>query len=266
MAVSPKAYGLEDTFLPANWRYLNSKDLDLGSGSPVIFPFEKRTLLATGAKEGVIYLLNANNLGGGPPDHTKALYQSPRWGNDQQIYSGLGIWGGLSTYQTPQGDRLIYVPMWGPPAAEAVKFKYTNGAAPNGSIMAFQVASEGEGVTLKPLWTSRDLLVPDSVALANGVVYAVQTGEQTNQHPDNLEGHGAPVNGVAGLTPAELAKWRSTPAARMTLYALDAETGKELYSSKNAMSSYAHFSQPVVALGKVFVISHDSHVYAFGLK
>jgi hypothetical protein len=27
-----------------------------------------------------------------------------------------------------------------------------------------------------------------------------------------------------------------------------------------------HFSQPAVALGKVFLVSHDAHVYAFGLK
>jgi hypothetical protein len=27
-----------------------------------------------------------------------------------------------------------------------------------------------------------------------------------------------------------------------------------------------HFSEPVVALGKVFVVTHDAHVYAFGLK
>lgn len=27
-----------------------------------------------------------------------------------------------------------------------------------------------------------------------------------------------------------------------------------------------HFSQPAVALGKLFLVAHDAHVYAFGLK
>jgi len=49
------------------------------------------------------------------------------------------------------------------------------------------------------------------------------------------------------------------------LYAFDAETGKTLYSSKKIIPGWVHFNEPVVALGRVFVVSHDSHVYAFGL-
>ena len=59
IAVAPKAYGIADSFTPANWKLLNAKDLDLGSGSPVIFSFKDRTLLATSSKEGVLYLLDA---------------------------------------------------------------------------------------------------------------------------------------------------------------------------------------------------------------
>jgi len=107
IAVAPKAYGIADSFTPANWKLLNAKDLDLGSGSPVIFSFKDRTLLATSSKEGVIYLLDAKNLGGGPTaDHAKPLYQSPRMGNDEELYYGRGLWGGISTYQTAQGRPL----------------------------------------------------------------------------------------------------------------------------------------------------------------
>ncbi len=70
---------------------------------------------------------------------------------------------------------------------------------------------------------SRDLAVPDNVAVANGVVYAVQTGEQTAQHISNPEGHGRSVNGEPPETIASLAKFRSTPLAPMVLYALDAQ-------------------------------------------
>ena len=111
-----------------------------------------------------------------------------------------------------------------------------------------------------PLW------MPDSVAVANGVVYAVQTAEQAQQHPDNPEGHGAALAGVHRLSEDELSKFRSTPVTQMTLFALDAETGKTLYSSKTLLPGFTHFTQPVVALGKVFVVTHDAHVVAFGLK
>ena len=65
---------------------------------------------------------------------------------------------------------------------------------------------------------------------------------------------------------AEAAKFRATPVSNLVLYAFDAETGKQLYSSDKIITSWVHFSEPVVALGKVFVVSWDAHVYAFGLR
>jgi outer membrane protein assembly factor BamB len=101
--------------------------------------------------------------------------------------------------------------------------------------------------------------------VANGVVFAVQTGEQAIQHPDNPQGHGRPLPGKHALTEAELEKFRVIAVAPMVLYALDAVTGRELYSSKDLLKDWVHFNQPVVAAGKVFLVSHDAHVYAFGL-
>ena len=131
LAVQPKAYGLADSFTPPSWKNLNAKDLDLGSGSPVIFPFKNRTLLATSSKEGVIYVLDAKNLGGGiAGDHAKALYTSPRLGNDEEKYYGHGVWGSFSTYEDAQGTRWLYVPMWGPPgSARSVSQILWSGAA-----------------------------------------------------------------------------------------------------------------------------------------
>ena len=266
IAVAPKAYGIADSFTPANWKLLNTKDLDLGSGSPVIFPFKDRSLVATSSKEGVVYLLDAKNLGGGPPDHAKPLYQSPRLGNDEELYYGRGVWGGISTYQTPQGERYLYVPMWGPPGKDGFQFPRSYGPTPHGSIMAMQVVQNGQEISLAPQWISRDLQVPDNVAIANGLVFAVQTGEQTAQHSTNPEGHGQPRAGEVAETIASLAKFRSTPLAPMVLHAFDAQTGKELYSSGKLLTDWVHFNQPTVALGKVFLVSHDAHVYAFGLR
>ena len=57
------------------------------------------------------------------------------------------------------------------------------------------------------------------------------------------------------------------PHATMTLFAFDATTGKELWSSKKAMDgNTVHFTQPVVALGKLFAGDHQGHLWAFGLK
>jgi outer membrane protein assembly factor BamB len=53
---------------------------------------------------------------------------------------------------------------------------------------------------------------------------------------------------------------------RSVLYALDAESGRELYSSNKLIASFTHFNEPVVAGGQVYVCTWDERVYAFGLK
>jgi hypothetical protein len=57
-------------------------------------------------------------------------------------------------------------------------------------------------------------------------------------------------NGEAAETIDGLAKFRSTPVAGMMLVALDALTGKELYSSGKLLANWVHFNQPVVARGE----------------
>jgi hypothetical protein len=281
LALAPKDLRIVDSFTPANWQYLNDKDLDLGSASPVVFPFRNRTLVASAAKEAVVYLLDANALGGGAPEHSKPLFQSARLGNDEEMLGGRGVWGAMATYDDPQDGRSLYVPMWGPPSKNAPRFPSSYGDAPNGSIMAFRVTADGDKPSLSPAWISRDMHVPDPPVVANGVVFAIQTGENTVQNPGrpggDVTGPPAPVGrggqaaGFAGRGPdpggaLRAAKFRATPVSNLILYAFDARTGKQLYSSEKIITSWVHYSEPVVAMGKVFVVSWDAHVYAFGLK
>jgi hypothetical protein len=349
MALAPKELRIIDSFTPTNWAYLNTRDLDMGSANPVVFPFQGRTLVASISKEGVLYLLDANSLGGN--NHTTPLYQSPRLGNDEELLGGRGVWGALSTSEDQQGQRFLYVPMWGPPSKTAPAFTYTYGDAGDGSIMAFQVTGDAAKVSLTPLWISRNMHVPDPPVVANGVVYAIQTGENTSQNQPRAGGPGGargaggapgargaggapgapgaggpagapgapgdpaargagagrgrgagagqapppadgqapavgdgppagrgggaaggrggrgPVDPVAAAAQAQAAaKFRATPVTNLVMYALDAQTGKELYSSEKIIPSWVHYSEPVVAAGKVFVVTWDAHLYAFGLK
>jgi outer membrane protein assembly factor BamB len=262
LKLAPKVTRLLDSFTPSNWQFLNAKDLDLGSASSDVFSFQNRTLIAVAGKEGFLYLLDADDLGG-RPNHSTPLYKSPQLGNDgaEGRNPGQGAWGAITTYETPDHKRLLYVPIWGPPSKNVPQFKSTSGAAPHGSIMAFQVVADGEKVSLEPQWISRDMSVPDPPVVANGVLYAIRTGEQTIQSPAYVHGTQDEIN----HNPLS-AKYRSTPINDLTLFAFDAETGEQLYSSEKTITDWVHFSEPVVALGKVFVVTHDAHVYAFGLK
>jgi outer membrane protein assembly factor BamB len=51
-----------------------------------------------------------------------------------------------------------------------------------------------------------------------------------------------------------------------TIYVLDAETGKELWSSGEQMHQWNHFSGITVANGHVYLATYDGTLYCFGLK
>jgi len=221
-------------------------DFDLGSASPVWFGWKDRELVAGGFKEGVVYLMDAGNLGG--KDHQTPLFTSLRLGNDQaECCAGLGIWGGLSTARDEQGQTWIYVPMGGPPSATGVHFPITNGENPHGSIMSFKVVADPktQNPILEPAWISGDFNLPDPVVIANGIVFGLSTGANETQ---------------AGGTVMRMLKTR--PAV---LKALDAKTGKELYNSGSSMTGWVHFSGLAIADGRIFAVDHDSTVYCFGL-
>jgi outer membrane protein assembly factor BamB len=118
------------------------------------------------------------------------------------------------------------------------------------------------------MWVSRNFSVPDSPVVANGIVFAASTGENTIQRhtdPRYAERYlkpGQTPPQVVTLTPEE----RGQQVTHTTLYALDAETGQELYSSKNLIDDWTHLSSVTVANGKVYVTTRQSYVYAFGLK
>ncbi len=246
VSLTPKNFRLQDSFTPANWEYLNRKDLDLGSANPVVFPFQKWTLAAVVGKESVIYLLDTRSLGGA--DHHTPLYTSARWGNDEEKLHDRGIWG-ITTWQDPQGRRWLYAPMLGPPSKDAPKFRQQYGATDQGSTMAFEVrldAVTGKP-TLAPMWMSREMHAPEPPTVANGVVYVLLSGKTSDESRGLIQ---PPV----GLEP------------NAVLYALDAETGRELYSSNKLINSFTHFNEPVVAGGHVYVCTWDGKIYAFGLK
>src|ERR1019366_2591675 len=92
-------------------------------------------------------------------------------------------WGAMSSYENAAGERYIYIPMWGPQIPNGPTFKYINGDTSGGSIMALQVLQNADGYSLLPVWVSGVVEAPDVPVVANGVVYAVGTGEQTIQNP-----------------------------------------------------------------------------------
>lgn len=250
LALSGKGLKLLDYYTPANAAYLTRKDLDMGNTSPVVFNYKGRELLVTAGKEGALVLLDAKSLGG--ETHRKPLFQTPLYTNQAADIAGRGFWGAFATWEDAKGTRWIYAPAWGPIHSSAPPFPAANGAAPNGSIMAFKVEDKDGQPALVPAWISQDMSSPEPPIVANGVVFAISSGEFTRQ-----------INENGALYTAQERIAKSTGHA--VLHAFDAETGKELYSSGTAMTSFTHFGGLALVDGRIYATTHDSTVYAFGL-
>lgn len=136
----------------------------------------------------------------------------------------------LASWQNAE-DTWILASVPGPVNSE-VKFENSDGSADHGSVVAFKVEEISGKTTLVPAWVSRDLINPAPPVIANGLVIALSQGDA------------------------------STHA---TLYVLDAMTGKELYSSKETIPTYAHMAGVVVGDGHAFFVTHDNVLYSFGI-
>lgn len=286
---------LVDSFTPPDEANINARDLDLGSSSPVAFSYEGRTLVAAAGKQGVIYLLDAKNLGGA--DHRTALYTSPRWSNDDEVFGFNGMWSVMTTYVDSRGKRWLLAPFYGPPAKDtAGQFKKTHGRAINGELMAFTVEGTGDHPRLQPQWMSADIDLPGVAVVTNDVILILANGDrastevpQAAKRPSS-QGQSTVIPPLLGVNPAMPGferdeAWASSQfrpfdqggqlhgiryeggrdTTHAILYALDPETGDEVYSSGDAMDSWNHYGELTVADGKLYVTSYDGSVFGFGL-
>jgi outer membrane protein assembly factor BamB/mono/diheme cytochrome c family protein len=249
--LAPRSLQLAGYYTPSTWQYITRRDLDMGTSTPVVFRWKNHVLTAVGGKEGAIYVTDTDKMSG--PDHHSAACISPRYTNATQTFQGAGIWGVMTAWTDARQQTWLYVPSWGEPTKDA-QFPASYGPVTNGSIMAFQVIPGGDGKpVLKPAWMSSDIAVPDPAVIAGGVLFVLGTGENTQQVK-------------SGDISQILTGRESLNSAHAILHALNAATGKELWSSGDTISGWTHFSGIAAADGKVFVTTHDGAVYAFGLR
>ncbi|MDQ2711212.1 MAG: pyrrolo-quinoline quinone [Acidobacteriota bacterium] len=240
---------LQDWFEPPNWHWMSKRDLDM-QVTPAIFNFEGKELLATASKACRVYLLDTRAAGG--DDHETPLAQTPLLCNEEVNFASAGIWGSLATWEDAAGTRWILTPFWGP-VHRNFKPPVSYGPVAHGAIVALKLESKAGGYEMVPAWMSRDMNRAEPPVIANGVVFAYGNGENTEQ--------AYPERGLFDYSPERIKN--STHA---TLYALDAETGKELYSSGDQITSFNHFSGLSVANGRVYIATYDSTLYCFGLS
>ena len=238
---------LQDYYTPSNREWLTMRDLDMNT-TPVIFPDEGRELIVGSGKEGRFFMLDTKSLGGA--DHQTPLYRSPLIDNENVNFQTEGTWGSLAAWKDNAGTQWVLAPSGGPLVKQ---FPVNYGPTPNGGIIAFKVENKEGKTVMEPSWSSRDMMTAEPPIIANGVIFTLAAGEFTGQANDE-EG---------GLYSSEQRIARSIPAK---LYALDAQTGKELYSSGDQIKSFLHQAGLAVAGGRVIFGTFDGTIYCFGIK
>lgn len=247
---NPKTKSLElmDYYGPSNAEWLFKRDLDM-QVTPTIFDFKGREYMIDASKECRLYVMDTESIGG--DDHRTPAYRTPLICNEIVDFAEAGIWGSLTSWED-KGTRWVLTPFWGPKHSK-FKAPIEYGEIKKGGIAAFKMESTKEGgVTLAPAWLSRDLNQGEPPLIANGVLYAYGSGENTAQaFPD------------VGL---DFRMERRIPkSTHVILYALDARTGKELWSSDKQISTWNHWSGIAMANGSVYVNDYDGNLYRFGL-
>lgn len=214
-----------DWFAPYNWSFLNSIDADLGSSGAMLIP---DTNLVVGAgKQGVLYVVSRTNMG-----HVQS-------GSDSQIVQSWpastgGRFDGSPIYwNSPNQGPLIYIWADNDPLKA---FRLSGGLFQTTPVAQSAVKSAGMPGGLLSLSAN------GSIA-GTGIVWAAMTlsGSANQQtQPGILRAYDA------GDVTHEL--WNSQQNA-----------------ARDAVGSFAKFSYPTVANGKVYVATFSNQLVVYGL-
>jgi len=104
LKLAPQNLNRLDFFTPSNFNTLNGGDIDFGSGGPVFLP--GTNVIATGGKEGKIFVLDANNLGGVVTGDTQILQSFQAVSATTVANATYHIHNGSVAWNGPQGVNL----------------------------------------------------------------------------------------------------------------------------------------------------------------
>lgn len=214
-----------DFFTPYDAATLDSADLDLGTGSPVLLPSQFGTtadpnLLVQAGKEGYVYLLNAQSLGGVSPGDAGTLTETGTYGAS---WATPGVWPGDGGY--------IYIPsanggsqsLGNATQGDFNVFQVDKPVAPSSSFHLRLVAKDNQAVGFG---TSSPIITSDGTTPGSAVVWIVQLPDGSGTEA-NLQAYNAvPTPGTGLGTLTLINQW---PIANATKFAVPGVGDNRLY-------------------------------------
>jgi outer membrane protein assembly factor BamB len=215
------SYQPKDFYVPSNYQDLDQSDADLGGSSAIVLDQPGSAtphLLLTGGKDGLVYLVNRDNLGGiGGEIQKERLF-----GSEEGQY-GSFIKTTPAYFEDGKGGQYVFVT--------------GNDKGPGGTqgVVALKLGLDGRNKSqFKTVWSANRTLFQSGTAVvsSSGHDHAIVWVIESNKDDDN--------NGPPGV-----------------LHAYDALTGRELYHSnqreqRDSLGDARKFSAPTVANGRVY--------------
>ena len=116
LSLKPDDLTVQDYFTPSATLPEITKGVQYPSVTPTVFGYKDKDWIVTGGRDGRIYILDADSLGGA--DHHTPLYRSDVIVTPDANFSGNGIWNSFATWLDADGTRWLYASIRGAAAAE----------------------------------------------------------------------------------------------------------------------------------------------------
>ena len=216
---------LADWFTPKNHEYLFLHNIDMSAGGVTLIP--NSPLMFAGGKEGVIFLLNRNDMGklegaaGGPLQR----FQATEGCGQKDCAQTLG-----TAFWSRQNDGMLYV--WDRrDVLRAYRFVNDRFLTTPAAVSA-----------VKPGMTGGPSVSANGSDVGSGIVWAVTTRSTQS----------------GGLAPGTLRAFRAADV-RHEIY------NSDMNRARDSLGDFTKFAPPVVANGKVYVPTQSSAVAVYGL-
>jgi hypothetical protein len=214
-------------FTPTNYQFLNDNDLDYGGMGALLIP--NSSLYLTGGKDGSLYLLNKDDMGGYLPSSNQVQQVVPLSGNANMHCQ--------ATYYKGSSKEFVYVWSENDPL-RAIPFDragnvlspqsqvMSNAAGPTGQSGAvLSVSSNGSKDGTGILWASYASSGDAEHTVSPGILRAFDANDVTRELWNNRQN-----------------------------------------SSRDAAGTYAKFASPTIANGHVYLPTFSNRVVVYGLQ
>jgi hypothetical protein len=256
VAVKPDETGelkLAGYYGPSNADWLWKRDMDINV-SPMSFDYKGRRFVAGTSKECRVWLLDRDEFGG--EDHRTPLYRTPLICNDMAHFAGLGVWGAMAFWEDEQGNAGIAVPFYGP-VSRQFHAPLERGRPERGGVATFRLERRRQVAIGACVAFERYRAGRRGDRSQWRALHLRQWRRRASYPEDRAWDEPPPTTGSTGL--------RIADSTHATLYAMNAATGEELWTSGNQIASWNHFSGISAANGRVYIPTFDGYLYCFGI-